>query len=113
MVDIAEAWNSDCGVAPTLSAATAWPSRSTRASGMAGAAWTAILGRAGRVAAVMAKIGYPEAGWVDWMKTAAARAKYVVSSAIGWIDSAPSKRADRHCALYQGRCHGDRLMHFG
>jgi copper chaperone len=46
----------------------------------------------GQVAAVLAKMGYPEVGSVDGMKAVAARAKSFVSCAICRVDNAPLKK---------------------
>jgi copper chaperone len=46
----------------------------------------------GKVAAALAKMGYPEVGSVDGMRAAAAKAKSFVSCAIGRVDNAPSRK---------------------
>lgn len=46
-----------------------------------------------QVVSVLAGIGYPEVGSVEGMKAAAAKAKSVVSCAIGRIDNALNDRA--------------------
>lgn len=45
-------------------------------------------------AKVLARIGYPESGSVEGMQAAAAKAKSVVSCAVGRIDNAISKKND-------------------
>ena len=46
-----------------------------------------------RAIALLARIGYPEVGSVEGMRAAAAKAKSVVSCAIGRIDNAISDKA--------------------
>ena len=46
-----------------------------------------------RAIEMLARIGYPEVGSVEGMKAAAAKAKSVVSCAIGRIDNAISDKA--------------------
>lgn len=47
-----------------------------------------------RIIETLARIGYPEVGSVEGIKAAAAKAKSVVSCAIGRIDNAMQDKAD-------------------